>query len=310
MGDGDATGLILIMMMCCCMLLIAASGGYYWYIGGGKEAWGTTEAKSAATETAEIASLGAAATTASDTPSPSPADPKAALLATGQAIQVAEKDISSAGTFSDWVTDTTRPVAYTISVFLNIEKTSDGWRNLFLRGNDDGADRHPGIFINPSTTALHFRHGVKDDGNFGIDITATALTPGTYQHVAFVNDGLTLSVYINGVKDANTKGGIVPANPFIWTTGNTFKYFTSGAANGYVKVKELYVFDKALTDSEIKTLSTGVSTTSTYSPEPISFGYFTEFLSAAKPSAQPQSVASAAPEPITSSAGDYLGILE
>lgn len=113
------------------------------------------------------------------------------------------------------------------------------------------------------------------------------------------------------MKDANTKGGVVAANPFIWTNGNTFKYFTSGTANGYVKVKELYVFDKALTDSEIKTLSAApASGTSTYRPEPISYGYLTEVGPSVKPAPNPQAAQSLEPEPITASGGDYMGLLE
>jgi len=224
-------------------------------------------------------------------PAPAPAaDPKLAVFAKGKALQVAEKDIgpSVPVDYGPSGVDTTKPVAYTISMFINPEKVPNNWRNLFTRGKD-GGDRHPAIFFHDgSTTNIHFRHGTDNDSNFGLEKTVGALATGQYTHVAFVNDGATMSVYINGVKDANT-ATIDPAHLCQWGTDDTTHSSLppENGDNGYLKIKELYMFPMALSADDIKTLSVAsvpaptTGTTSTYEPEPI-----------------------------TSTANDYLGIIE
>lgn len=232
-----------------------------------------------------------------------PADPKATLIATGKALQVAEMDVSvsppvALGTSG---VDTTQPVAYTISMFINIEKTSGSWRNLFLRGAND-SDRKPGIFITPNALTFHFRHGTDNNGNFGLDATAAGATAGQYTHVAFVNDGTTMSVYINGTKDTNT-ATIDPAHKCVWGTNDTIQASAgpNNAPAGYIKIKEMYIFPKALADADIKTLSTpAATTTSTYTEEPVT-STGTDFVGM---------ISSYEVEPITSTEGDYLGMVE
>jgi hypothetical protein len=208
-----------------------------------------------------------------------------AIFAKGKALQVAEKDIGTPVQvdYGPSGVDTTKPVAYTISMFINPEKVPTNWKNLFTRGKD-GVDRHPAIFFYNSTTNIHFRHGTDADPNFGLDKTAGALALGQYTHVAFVNDGATMSVYINGVKDANT-ATIDTSHLCQWGTDDTThsSMLPDASANGYIKIKELYMFPMALSGDDIKTLATPStsSTTSTYTPEPI-----------------------------TSTSNDYLGIVE
>jgi hypothetical protein len=220
------------------------------------------------------ASVSTDAPPASDSPAPTvaPVDPKAAIVANGKVLQLAEKDISISpptelGTSG---VDTTKPVAYTITMFINIEKASAAWRNIFSRGATDG-DRHPSIYIRPNELTFHFRHGTDNEVNFGLDTTAKGATAGQYTHVAFVNDGAKMSVFINGIQDANTKT-IDPAHKCIWGTNDTLHAAVppGNAAAGYLKIKELYLFPMALADADIKTLSTTpVTTTSTYEVEPI-----------------------------------------
>ena len=233
---------------------------------------------------------------ASPAPAPSPpADPKATLVATGKALQVAETDVSvsppvALGTSG---VDTTQPVAYTISMFINIEKTSGAWRTLFLRGAND-SDRKPGIFITPNALTFHFRHGTDNNGNFGLDATAAGATAGQYTHVAFVNDGTTMSVYINGTKDTNT-ATIDPAHKCVWGTNDTLQALAApnNAPAGYIKIKEMYIFSTALSADDIKTLSTpAATTTSTYSTEPVYM------------------VSNYEVEPITATEEDYRGVIE
>ena len=269
-GGGGAIGLFLALAV----LIVCAVLGYYLYTQSHTPAPAPAPEPSPAPVTAPAEAPAPAPTPAmASAPAPA-ADPKLAVFAKGKALQVAEKDIgpSVQVDFGPSGVDTTKPVAYTISMFINPEKAPNTWRNLFTRGKDDG-DRHPAIFFyKDSTTNIHFRHGTDNDPNFGLEKTAGALATGQYTHVAFVNDGATMSVYINGVKDANT-ATIDPAHLCQWGTDDTTHASLppGNGDNGHLKIKELYMFHMALSADDIKTLSvpSAPSTTSTYTPEPI-----------------------------------------
>ena len=208
--------------------------------------------------------------------------PRATLLATGQAIQVAEAEISTAPpTFTPPTGIDTTKVSYTMSMDVNIAQTGPSWRNIMNNGTHDCCDatsRRPAVFITGSDAAppnrIHIVHGANEDNNKNI-VTSFAATLGTYFNLTWVVDGGKLTTYVNGVKDS---AGTVSAT-FNWGTPvqNTWnwnqylKEYTTRTQNtaGSVKVKNAYWFNKALTDAEVTTLTTA-STTSTYAPEPYS----------------------------------------
>jgi hypothetical protein len=258
MGDGGTTGILLIMMMCCALLVIVSGGYYWWEYGGGRDTYGSN-ATSTTTLTSSISTAVDTTTTSVPAPAPAPADPKTTLQATGRALQVAERDISAATDFGNCGADTSKPVAYTISMFLSVERTAGDWRNVFVRGGDQ--NRRPGIWLTQNDLKFHFRQATDDNANAGIDSTVTGLTAGQYTHVAFVNDGTTMSVYFNGTKDSAT---------YSVSSGHTFGWGTDDAAhaaiapytanaNGYVKVKELYWFNSALSSTQISQLAVASS---------------------------------------------------
>jgi hypothetical protein len=260
------------------ILAILAGLGYYLYT------------QSQTTSSAPAPSLTPSPDTAAFTSSPSAApaapvvDPKQNVFAKGKALQVAEKDIgpSVPVDYGPTGVDTTKPVAYTISMFINPEKVPTGWRNLFTRGGFSEkvptgwlnlftrglhfTAGHPAIFLSPDSTNIHFRHATDNVPNHGIYRTAEAIALGQYTHVACVNDGATMSVYINGVKDANT-ATIDPSHRCQWGTDDTTHSSQppENGDNGYLKIKELYIFPVALSAEDIKTLagSSAPSTTGT-----------------------------------------------
>lgn len=207
--------------------------------------------------------------------------PRATLLATGQAIQVAEAEIStSPPTFTPPTGIDRTKVSYTMSMDVLIAQTGPSWRNIMNNGTHDCCDatsRRPAVFITGSDAAppnrIHIVHGANEDNNKNI-VTSFAATLGTYFNVTWVVDGGKLTTYINGTKDsAGTVSGT-----FNWGTHTpTWKWnqylseYTTRTQNtaGSVKVKNAYWFNKALTDAEITTLTTA-GTTSTYAPEPYS----------------------------------------
>ena len=204
--------------------------------------------------------------------------PKQTLLASGQAIQVTEADISTAPpTFTPPTGIDTTKVSYTMTMDVNIAQAGPSWRNIMNNGDPDWppgmVSRRPAVFITGTDAAppnrIHIVHGSTGDQNVNI-VTSFAATPGTYFNLTWVVDGGKLTTYINGAKDS---AGIV-SGTFNWGT-NAWKWnaynvqYPSRAENvaGSVKVKNAYWFNKALSDADVAMLTTA-STTSTYAPEP------------------------------------------
>jgi len=205
--------------------------------------------------------------------------PKQTLLESGQAIQVAEAEISTAPpAFTAPTGIDTSKVSYSMSMDVLIAQTGPSWRNIMNNGTHDCCDatsRRPAVFITGSDAAppnrIHIVHGANEDNNKNI-VTSFAATLGTYFNLTWVVDGGKLTTYINGTKDS---AGTVSAT-FNWGTHTpTWKWnqylseYTTRTHNtaGSVKVKNAYWFNKALTDADVTTLTTA-STTSTYAPEP------------------------------------------
>jgi hypothetical protein len=325
------------MMMCCFVFLVASGGGYYFYYGPGSTSntsvnvdLSSSAVASAAAASADISSTPSSAPASADissTPSsaPAPADPKAALLATGQAIQAAEVDISTAPPAFTVPTGvpTSGAVSYSMTMDINIAQAGPSWRNIMNHGDPDAGTattRRPAIFITGNDPAppnrIHIIHGSTEDNNTNI-VTTFAATPGTYFTLTLVVSAGTMTTYINGTADATGTTSATftwndASQPWRW---NAYLAQLPGRAentSGTVKVKNAYWFNKALTAAEVTTLATAAASgTSTYRPEPISFGYLTEVgpIERAKLERR-QYTTSFNPEPITSSGGDYWDVTQ
>jgi hypothetical protein len=135
--------------------------------------------------------------------------------------------------------------------------------------------RRPAVFITGNDAAppnrIHIVHGSTEDQNKNI-VTAFAATPGTYFNLTWVVDNGKLTTYINGQKDAaGTVNGTFTWGTNAWKWNAYLTQYPSRKENttGSVKVKNVYWFNKALSDADIATLTgTGAGTTSKYTPEP------------------------------------------
>jgi hypothetical protein len=183
-----------------------------------------------------------------------PSSSKNSLINQSKTLQLIERNFNSKTILGNCGVNISSPVKYSISMFIKIEKTHNAWRNIFIRGNSDGT-RFPSIYIIPNTLKFHYRHGTNSDTNAGIDSTINGLIAGQYAHVVFLNDGNKLEVYINGIKD-----NVIYTKP----TSSVFQWGNSDQAtsmmpphnsvNGYVNMKELYWFNKVLSQDEINLL--------------------------------------------------------
>ena len=209
------------------------------------------------------------------------ASPKDTLLKSGQAIQVAEAEIStSPPAFTAPTGIDTSKVSYSVTMDVNIAQAWPSWRNIMNNGDPDWppgtVSRRPAVFITGNDAApanrIHIVHGSTEDQNKNI-VTAFAATPGTYFNITWVVDAGKLTTYINGQKDSTgTVNGTFTWGTNAWKWNAYLTQYPQRTQNtsGSVKVKNVYWFNKALSDGDVATL-TG---TSKYTPEPM--GYTTD----------------------------------
>ncbi len=86
----------------------------------------------------------------------------------------------------------------TLSMWLHPVASSDGYGTLFAE-----ADGDVGLYYRGTTRTLDFFYSGADH------LTTTALTEGTWTHVALTSNAGAVSFYINGVKDASTYSSAV-----------------------------------------------------------------------------------------------------
>jgi len=213
------------------------------------------------------------------TPSPSPAGSpspatltaKQTLLATGQAIQVAEQTISVATppTITTQPTGITATGSFTLSIDINMS-TLPGTGQLVRVIGQGVHPGNPGLWLFPAgadgTTWLRMHVG-----NSAFDLVTGTAPPvyNTYYNITAVYDAPThtCTLYYNGVSKSSSTG-IVPAG-YVPPTPTDFGWNQQKVTAPTIKVKNTYWFNKALTAAEVTTL---VGTTSTYMPQPLTMG--------------------------------------
>ena len=192
-------------------------------------------------------------------------------------LQTPEIDISTSPPGFNAPGGLVTPVAYTMSMDINITQTSQRWRSILnsgqhVGGNPDccGPDtRHPAVFItgtldDPPANRIRVVHGTdgNNDPNGSISFVAT---PGTYFNLTWVVSGGNLKVYINGGLDPS---GSFAGN-YVWDTPrstwrwNSYLPDPSGAngnAAGPLKVKNVYWWNRALTAAEVATIGSSSTT--------------------------------------------------
>lgn len=196
------------------------------------------------------------------------ASPRDTLLKSGQAIQVAEAEISTSPPAFTAPTGMSSNVSYSCSMDVNIAQAGPSWRNIMNNGDPDWppgtVSRRPAVFITGNDAAppnrIHIVHGSTEDQNRNI-VTAFAATPGTYFNLTWVVDAGKLTTYINGRKDtAGTVNGTFTWGTNAWKWNAYLTQYPQRRENtaGSVKVKNVYWFNKPLSDADVSTL-TGTS---------------------------------------------------
>ena len=119
------------------------------------------------------------------------------------------------------------------------------WRRIIGKDGVD-TDRGPAVFIAPNTNRLHIPIAMQQ-GWTSVN-TTTDFEIGRWSHVAIVKAGDTISVSVDGVREATQ----VLASPSIAADG----HLTIGGAATAFSIDEFQVFDYALSDSAVAYFAT------------------------------------------------------
>jgi hypothetical protein len=173
---------------------------------------------------------------------------------------------------------------YTVSMWVYVHQPSSGWRTVIYYGEKDdwtnpsaaNIDRTPGFWIYPSTDSkdyvqLQYVHRIKptnDSGttyNAGQNLTEASECPKykTWFHYAVTVKKNVMKVYLNGVlRRTNDLGA---AYSFDWNERPYKKFLIGGTRDATdrtkttgrpVFIQRFYWYNTALSDADIKTLST------------------------------------------------------
>ena len=143
----------------------------------------------------------------------------------------------------------TTPNVYSFTIDVNAERHVNAWRAIFNKGTFDLALR-PRVDESELWRQISFKHGMSSTQYIDI-IHNSTFAPAKYSKITVVADGTTTKVYVDGTYMNDTVNASVgpPA------TG-TWKWNSSSNTNGYLKVKNFYWWNKALTATEVSSLRT------------------------------------------------------
>jgi hypothetical protein len=290
---GNQAIIIVILVCCFCVILPLVIYGSLWGTNtlcdkesSEKQEWIGIDCPSVYTGTAET---------------PSPAEPtlpsgsiklidsETTFNSTNGDVSVANQPKATNGTALSY---DLQPVQFTISFKINSTGTDNSyWREIlqnspgtsWLNNLPEASGNSPLFFIPPGTwEGQQVREvnkvTVRFFGSDGVGHQAESALPlvaNQYHTITVVGDTNKLTIYIDGGNPVTTSlpggntlryrnnGGLNEGNKFVWNP--------NPAPSGIVpwKIKDAYWWPRALTDAEVSTL---VSTTSTYMPQPLSMG--------------------------------------
>ena len=146
----------------------------------------------------------------------------------------------------------------TIAFWLNIPKTFNNWRNVFIISNNSAnvdSSRVPSLYIYPHTTQLHFRFATLHNGNDGMGDGNPNWDP-TYQlplgkdvHVTYTIQGKTIQFYVNGVLNYSRT---FPSSTRLISNNSATQLYMAVYHNCQgVKLKNFQIFNRSLLPEEV-----------------------------------------------------------
>lgn len=263
-----SAGVTAALAFCACLVLLGITIGIYFAVKGGEED-----------------------TSSTGTPASPAVNPLQTLRNSGTKLEPAELDIgalTAPKAVTTQPTGLTGPANFTISMDLTIEKEPATWVDILQNVSEatwpitNTNRRKPLIHLSGIGSgytsksiimSLNTSPGTAPaDNNFWVDSAENngwKFTPGTKFNFTATHDATTknIAVYIDGVK--KNEKTMPSAMVYAATNNFTWRPWFSGQDSGYMKVNNVYWFNKVLTQAEITTLQGG---TSTYMPQPHSNG--------------------------------------
>ncbi|MBL8813316.1 MAG: LamG domain-containing protein [Planctomycetaceae bacterium] len=146
-----------------------------------------------------------------------------------------------------------RPKNLTISVWVNpdkMEDSSSSYRGILAKSGSGSWTNGFGLARLPNSPDVHFFVNY-----YGADTAHAPIPDGTWTHVACTYDEQTLTLYLNGTKVSS----VVPKAPYAGPIQyDNSPMLVGQAPDGYGwfgKIDELMIFNRVLSESEIKRLS-------------------------------------------------------
>jgi hypothetical protein len=141
----------------------------------------------------------------------------------------------------------------TISVWINpdnLAQMSSSYRGILAKSSSGSWTNGFGPARLPNSSDVHFFVNY-----YGAETAHAPVPDGTWTHVACTFDEETLTLYVNGTKVSSVVPKVPYAGPIHYDSS---PLLIGQAADGYGwfgKIDELMIFDRVLSESEIKRLS-------------------------------------------------------
>jgi hypothetical protein len=144
--------------------------------------------------------------------------------------------------------------SFSISAWVKLS-AAPAWSRIF----DFGTGTNAYMFLTPNSTSSTLRFGITT-GGFGQEqqLNAPALATGSWQHVAVTLAASTGTLYINGVRGAQSTTMTVNAVSLGATTQDWLGR-SEFAGDPYLsgQIDNLRIYDRALSAAEVQALYTG-----------------------------------------------------
>ena len=140
---------------------------------------------------------------------------------------------------------------FSIAFWMNLTQGSTGaWRSIMHKG-EENYQRTFAMWMRPSDNRIHFRISTSANPNEGGD-SQGAIPLNEWTHIAYVKEGQSLKLYINGEVDRE----ITLAGTSISNNGNLYFGDTPWYAPALSSMDDIRLYGYALGESELAELST------------------------------------------------------
>jgi len=147
--------------------------------------------------------------------------------------------------------------AFSTSSWINYSGTPAESTHVIASGGSSGTNRWWIQLI--SSTKI--RYGMGGGSGSWDDVTVPSISSGSWNHIVSVQDGTSLDIYLNGIKQNSSPITARAVNSKIGTKFTIGKYFPdANAYYWYGKLDEIAVWNTALTQEQVESIYNATTT--------------------------------------------------